>query len=174
MSLTEGVTPERTSAAVASTIAARVRRRWRNRPVSTGVVPCDPWGPVVAMWSSDPPVRNPLTRQASLVYTSVVTAQMCSNQRSRDEAFLELWTETSRYFRAQPGFVSLRLHRAVSSDAPHRFVNVAVWESAAHYRAPHQTEEFISLVTQDTWREFPSSPALYEVVVEHDLEPSRG
>jgi heme-degrading monooxygenase HmoA len=94
--------------------------------------------------------------------------------QDRDEAFLELWTETSRYFRAQPGFVSLRLHRAVSSDAPHRFVNVAVWESAAHYRAPHRTEEFIRLVTQDAWREFPSSPALYEVVVEHDLEPSRG
>ncbi|HEX4527821.1 MAG TPA: antibiotic biosynthesis monooxygenase family protein [Acidimicrobiia bacterium] len=92
----------------------------------------------------------------------------------RDEAFLELWTETSRYFRAQPGFVSLRLHRAVSSDAPHRFVNVAVWESAGHYRAPHQTEEFVRLVTQEGWREFPSSPALYEVVVEHRLEPSRG
>ncbi len=92
----------------------------------------------------------------------------------RDDAFVELWTETSRYFRAQPGFVSLRLHRAVSADAQHRFVNVAVWESDAHYRAPHQTEEFVRLVTQDAWREFPSSPALYEVVVEHHLEPSCG
>jgi heme-degrading monooxygenase HmoA len=92
----------------------------------------------------------------------------------RDDAFIELWTETSRYFRAQPGFVSLRLHRAVSPDAQHRFVNVAVWESDAHYRAPHQTEEFVRLVTQDAWREFPSSPVLYEVVVEHQLEPSCG
>jgi heme-degrading monooxygenase HmoA len=87
----------------------------------------------------------------------------------RDEAFVELWTETSRFFRAQPGFVSLKLHRAVSADAEHRYVNVAVWESAAQYAAPHQTSEFRRLVSQDAWREFPSSPAVYEVVVEHSL-----
>jgi heme-degrading monooxygenase HmoA len=87
----------------------------------------------------------------------------------RDAAFVELWTETSRYFRAQPGFVSLKLHRAVSADAEHRYVNVAVWESAAHYGAPHQTDEFRRLVSQDAWREFPSSPTVYEVVVEHSL-----
>jgi heme-degrading monooxygenase HmoA len=92
----------------------------------------------------------------------------------RDDDFMELWTETSRYFRAQPGFVSLQLHRAVSADAPHRFVNVAVWESFDRYRAPHQTDEFRRLVTQEAWREFPSSPALYEVALEHRLEPSRG
>jgi heme-degrading monooxygenase HmoA len=87
----------------------------------------------------------------------------------RDDAFVELWTETSEYFRAQPGFVSLKLHRAVSVDAEHRYVNVAVWESAAHYAAPHQTDEFRRLVTQPAWQEFPSSPTLYEVVLEHSL-----
>jgi heme-degrading monooxygenase HmoA len=86
----------------------------------------------------------------------------------RDERFLELWTETSEYFRVQPGFVSLELHRAVSVDAEHRYVNVAVWDSAAHYAAPHQTDEFRRLVSQEGWREFPSSPTLYEVVLEHD------
>jgi hypothetical protein len=53
-------------------------------------------------------------------------------------------------------------------------VNVAVWESFDRYRAPHQTDEFRRLVTQEAWREFPSSPALYEVALEHRLEPSRG
>jgi heme-degrading monooxygenase HmoA len=90
----------------------------------------------------------------------------------RDEAFLELWTETSLYFRAQPGFVSLKLHRAASVDAQYRFLNIAVWASAAAYRAPHQTEEFRRLVTQEAWAEFPSTPTLYEVIVEHALEPS--
>jgi len=33
----------------------------------------------------------------------------------RDEAFRELWTKTARYFTARPGFISLRLHRAVSA-----------------------------------------------------------
>lgn len=82
----------------------------------------------------------------------------------RDEAFLALWTETSKYFTAQPGFVSLRLHRAVSSDAEYRWVNVANWESEEHFRAAHGTEEFRRVVTQPGWAEFPSSPMLFEVV----------
>jgi heme-degrading monooxygenase HmoA len=82
----------------------------------------------------------------------------------RDDVFVELWTETSNYFRSQPGFRSLRLHRAVTPDARYRFVNVANWASAADYRAPHTTDEFRRLVTQEAWREFPSTPTLYEVV----------
>lgn len=82
----------------------------------------------------------------------------------RDGAFLELWTETSHYFRRQPGFLSLRLHRAVTPGTPSRYVNVARWASDADYRAPHGTDEFRALVSQEAWREFPSSPVLYEVV----------
>jgi heme-degrading monooxygenase HmoA len=81
----------------------------------------------------------------------------------RDDAFQALWDQTSKYFIAQPGFVSLRLHRAVSPDATHRWVNVANWESEAAYRAAHGTEEFRRVVTQEGWREFPSSPTLFEV-----------
>jgi heme-degrading monooxygenase HmoA len=83
----------------------------------------------------------------------------------RDEAFLELWTETSHYFRAQPGFLSLRLHRAVTPGSECRYVNVARWASDADYRAPHGTEEFRALVTTEAWREFPSTPVLYEVIL---------
>ena len=57
----------------------------------------------------------------------------------RDEAFHELWASTAKYFTAQPGFISLRLHRAVSADAQYRWVNVANWESectSARRRAP--------------------------------------
>jgi heme-degrading monooxygenase HmoA len=83
----------------------------------------------------------------------------------RDEPFLELWLQTSEYFRRQPGFLSLRLHRAVTPGTPYRYVNVARWASDAEYRAPHGTEEFRALVSQEGWREFPSSPVLYEVVL---------
>jgi heme-degrading monooxygenase HmoA len=83
----------------------------------------------------------------------------------RDEAFVELWKQTSEYFRAQPGFLSLRLHRAVTPGTDYRYVNVARWASDADYRAPHGTEEFRQLVTQEGWREFPSSPVLYEVIL---------
>ncbi|MEN3315144.1 MAG: hypothetical protein V7605_1378 [Acidimicrobiaceae bacterium] len=93
----------------------------------------------------------------------------------RDDDFVQLWIETSTYFRAQPGFLSLRLHRAVTPGMPYRYVNVARWASDADYRRPHGTEEFRRLVTQEAWREFPSTPALYEVVlaVGDDTETTR-
>jgi heme-degrading monooxygenase HmoA len=87
---------------------------------------------------------------------------------ARDEAFLALWTEASRYFRAQPGFVSLRFHKAVTPDADYRYVNVASWETLADFQAAHGTDEFRRVVGADAWREFPSSPALYEVVATAD------
>ena len=97
------------------------------------------------------------TRPVTLINSFVVPD-------GRDEAFQHLWTQTSRYFRAQPGFVSLRLHRAVTPEARYRFVNVAQWASAAQYRTPHLSEEFRRLITQEAWREFPSTPTLYEIV----------
>src|SRR4051794_14149190 len=82
----------------------------------------------------------------------------------RDEAFVDLWTETSLYFRSQPGFLSLRLHRAATPGTEFRYVNVARWASDEAYRAPHGTDEFRRLVTQEAWKEFPSTPVLYDVV----------
>jgi heme-degrading monooxygenase HmoA len=82
----------------------------------------------------------------------------------RDDVFHAAWYETSRYFVQRPGFISLRLHRALSPQAPHRWVNVAVWQSEEDFRAAHSTEEFRRLVSQEKWQEFPSSPNLFEVV----------
>jgi heme-degrading monooxygenase HmoA len=85
---------------------------------------------------------------------------------SRDAQFHALWERTSHYFRRQPGFRSLRLHRAVSDDAVYRWVNVATWESEQHFRAAHATDEFREVVTADGWDSFPSTPVLFEVVTD--------
>jgi heme-degrading monooxygenase HmoA len=91
----------------------------------------------------------------------------------REDEFQARWTEASGYFRAQPGYLSLRLHRAISPDAHYRFVNVARWESLEAFQAAHGTEEFRRVVGAPGWEAFPSSPALYEVVVEHEApQPS--
>ena len=92
----------------------------------------------------------------------------------REAAFIELWTATSGYFRVRPGFISLKLHRALAGSAPYRFVNVAQWASAEQFAAAHGSEEFRNLVSQPQWREFPSSPALYEVAAEFRAAPDRG
>lgn len=137
---------------MASTIAARVRRRWWKRPLPA---------PVASMVVIRLGPPTPQDGQSGPVVPE-----------GRDDRFLELWTETSEYFRAQPGFVSLKLHRAVSTDAQYRYVNVATWASAAHYGAPHRADEFRRLVNQEGWKGFPSSPTLYEVVLEHTLQPA--
>ena len=82
-----------------------------------------------------------------------------------DDDFLALWTRTSHFFRRQPGFVSLHLHRAVSPNAHFRYVNVATWESAADFQRPYELEEFRALVSDPHWGHYASSPALYEVIV---------
>jgi hypothetical protein len=43
---------------------------------------------------------------------------------------------------------------------------VATWASAQDFYAAHQGDEFFKAVSQPGWEEFPSSPALYEVVTE--------
>lgn len=92
----------------------------------------------------------------------------------RDDAFHELWERTSHYFTRQPGFCSLRLHRAVSDDAAYRWVNVATWESESAFRAAHATAEFREVVTAPGWEEFPSTPVLFEVVTQVGGEVDTG
>lgn len=103
--------------------------------------------------ASDEPIPGPVTLMNAFTV-----------EPGRDDAFRALWNETSRYFVARPGFVSLKLHRVVGADAAARWVNVANWETEADYRAAHSTDEFRRVVTLDGWHEFPSVPRLYEVV----------
>ena len=77
-----------------------------------------------------------------------------------DGEFLASWQKAADYLSAQPGFVSTRLHRAVSPNSRFRFVNVAEWESP---------EAFLAAVRSEGFRKFVSGtpvnyPALYQVI----------
>ena len=85
----------------------------------------------------------------------------------RDEEFLARWHDVSAYMRTRAGFRELRFHRAVSPDAHHRYANVAVWDSMEAFAAAHAAPEFHELVSRPGWEAFPSTPTLYEVVVEY-------
>jgi heme-degrading monooxygenase HmoA len=76
-----------------------------------------------------------------------------------DEAFVTGWERSREFLRAQPGYLSTRLHRSLVPDADFRFVNVALWESAAAFRAATGQPEFRAKAGP-----FTSHPALYEVV----------
>jgi heme-degrading monooxygenase HmoA len=88
----------------------------------------------------------------------------------REAAFVAMWHSMAAWFRAQPGYLSNRLHRAVSPDAPYRFVNVVQWRSEADYQAAHRSPEFLAQVQAPGWQEFPNRPALYEVVVDANAD----
>ena len=81
-------------------------------------------------------------------------------QDQSDDEFLAWWERAAGYLRSQPGFVSARLHRAVTPDAKFRFVNVAEWESPQAFRAAVTSEGFRRLGNGTP----PNHPALYEVV----------
>ena len=100
---------------------------------------------------------------------SVVFINLFEVPAGRDEAFLARWQQVNDYMRARPGYQAHRLHRAFGDDARYRYVNVATWESAEAWRSAHD-ETFRGLVAQPEWREFPSTPALFEVV--HASEPA--
>lgn len=59
-----------------------------------------------------------------------------------DEAdrLLETWTRDGAVMKRQPGFISTQLHRGIAGSGT--FLNYAVWESAAHFRAAFGNPEF--------------------------------
>lgn len=87
-----------------------------------------------------------------------------------EDQFLAGWQRAAEYMRSQPGFVSTKLHRAVSPDAKFRFVNVAEWESPSAFQAAVTREEFRAMAGRGP----ANYPALYEVAVtiEPDSAPS--
>jgi heme-degrading monooxygenase HmoA len=81
----------------------------------------------------------------------------------QDEVFLARWREAGDYMRRQEGYVSTQLHQSLDSRARFRFINVAVWRSAADFQRAVGTDEFASIAAR---MPFTSQPALYRVVAE--------
>jgi heme oxygenase (mycobilin-producing) len=93
-------------------------------------------------------------------YTVLINAFEVS--ADREEEFLENWQRVADYVATQPGYVSTRLHRALSPDSRFRFVNVAEYESPKHFQDIAASAEFRERGA--ALRDFPSNPALYAVV----------
>jgi heme-degrading monooxygenase HmoA len=79
---------------------------------------------------------------------------------AQDDDFLQGWERAADYMRNRPGFVSSRLHRALSPDARFRFINIAEWTSPQDFQAAVTSDEFRDIAGEGP----PGSPALYEVV----------
>jgi heme-degrading monooxygenase HmoA len=56
------------------------------------------------------------------------------------EQLVDAWTADAAWMKRQPGFISTQLHRGVAGSGV--FLNYAVWESTAHFRAAFTNPEF--------------------------------
>ncbi len=55
-------------------------------------------------------------------------------------ALLKAWENDANWMKKQPGYISTQLHRAIGGST--LFLNYAVWESVAHFRAAFTHPDF--------------------------------
>lgn len=76
---------------------------------------------------------------------------------------LKSWDTFAEYFSQQPGYVSTRLHRALTPDARFQLVNVAEWKNAEEFQAALTNPELQNIMA-GMENEIPHFPGLYEVI----------
>lgn len=56
------------------------------------------------------------------------------------DRLLAVWAADAAIMKRQPGFISTQLHRGIAGSGT--FLNYAVWETVAHFRAAFNNPEF--------------------------------
>ena len=82
----------------------------------------------------------PIERQVFLDASPVVLVNLFTLDKADEPAFLQAWQDDALFMKQQPGFISTQLHRAIG-DSP-TYLNYAVWETTAHFRAAFINPEF--------------------------------
>jgi heme-degrading monooxygenase HmoA len=82
----------------------------------------------------------PIERQVAIDAGPVVLVNVFTLDKADEQAFLETWRDDADFMKRQPGFISTQLHRALGESPT--FLNYAVWESTAHFRAAFTHPDF--------------------------------
>lgn len=82
----------------------------------------------------------PIDRQIALDVEPVVLVNVITLDPADEEEFLAIWQEDAAFMKRQPGFISTQLHRAIGPSPT--YLNYAVWESNAAFRAAFTHPEF--------------------------------
>src|SRR5215471_7912068 len=95
---------------------------------------------------ADVPIFNQLqTEQSPVILVNVLRVA-----EADVPAMLKAWTQDGEWMKRQPGFLSTQLHQGIAGSTT--FLNYAVWESVAHFRAAFNDPEFKSALEK-----YPSS-----------------
>ncbi|MGY3473673.1 antibiotic biosynthesis monooxygenase family protein [Bradyrhizobium ottawaense] len=104
----------------------------------------------------------PIDRQIAVEANSVVLVNPFTLDKADEAAFLKTWRDDAAFMKRQPGFISTQLHRALGDSST--YLNYAVWESTAHFRAAFTHPDFLAKIAS-----YPASaiasPHLFQKVV---------
>ncbi|APO67499.1 antibiotic biosynthesis monooxygenase protein [Rhizobium gallicum] len=82
----------------------------------------------------------PIERQIALDASPVVLINLFTLDKADEKTFLHAWQVDADFMKQQPGFISTQLHRAIGESPA--YLNYAVWESTADFRAAFTHPEF--------------------------------
>ena len=82
----------------------------------------------------------PIDRQIALDAASVVLVNIFTLDKADEQTFLQAWQVDADFMTRQRGFISTQLHRAIGESPT--YLNYAVWESTADFRAAFTHPEF--------------------------------
>ncbi|WP_235884807.1 antibiotic biosynthesis monooxygenase family protein [Bradyrhizobium frederickii] len=86
----------------------------------------------------------PIDRQIAIEANSVVLVNLFTLDKADEAAFLKTWQDDAAFMKRQPGFISTQLHRALGDSST--YLNYAVWESTAHFRAAFTHPDFLAKI----------------------------
>lgn len=103
----------------------------------------------------------PIERQIPIDASPVVLVNLFTLDKADEQNFLKVWTDDAAFMKRQPGFISTQLHRAIGENPT--YLNYAVWESTAAFRAAFGNPEFRAKLA--TYPEsIVASPHLFQTV----------
>ena len=82
----------------------------------------------------------PISEQLGSDVSPVVLINLFQVAEADVPGLLAAWEADANWMKRQPGYIATQLHRAVGGSR--LFLNYAVWESVAHFRAAFQNPEF--------------------------------
>ena len=71
---------------------------------------------------------------------SIVLINIFTVDPADEKAVLAAWSHDADFMKAQPGYISTQMHKAISGSS--MFINYAVWESIESFRNAFSNPEF--------------------------------
>jgi heme-degrading monooxygenase HmoA len=84
----------------------------------------------------------PMERQLAVDASPVVLVNVFTLDKADEQTFLKVWRDDADVMKRQPGFLSTQLHRAIGESPT--YLNYAIWESTADFRAAFSHPDFIA------------------------------